>query len=85
MRHTLVPARRSPSPPPQYDSHGGRVNTREKRYRQKLEMERHRLIEEASRRMRDYIPPADYRKPTRYREKVLFLLPAAFACPSELC
>jgi hypothetical protein len=61
---------RSPSPPPQYDSSGGRVNTREKRYRQRLEMERHRLIDEASRRNRDYVPPADYRKPTRFREKV---------------
>ena len=36
---------RSPSPEPTYDSHGRRTNTREVRYRRKLEDERTRLIE----------------------------------------
>ncbi|EHK96471.1 putative Branchpoint-bridging protein [Glarea lozoyensis 74030] len=38
---------RSPSPPPQYDNFGRRVNTREFRYRKRLEDERHKLIEKA--------------------------------------
>jgi len=45
----VVPADgdRSPSPAPMYDNHGRRTNTREQRYRKKLEEERHRLIEKA--------------------------------------
>lgn len=37
---------RSPSPEPQYDRDGTRLNTREKRYRKKLEEERQQLIEQ---------------------------------------
>ncbi|KAF2857910.1 hypothetical protein K470DRAFT_278929 [Piedraia hortae CBS 480.64] len=61
---------RSPSPPPQYDNFGRRVNTREFRYRKKLEDERHRLIEKAMRIIPSYHPPADYRRPTKTQEKV---------------
>lgn len=61
---------RSPSPEPIYDSQGKRVNTREYRYRKKLEDERHKLIEEAVRRNPDFKPPADYKKPTKVQDKV---------------
>ncbi|CAG8585735.1 4202_t:CDS:2, partial [Racocetra fulgida] len=61
---------RSPSPEPVYDSQGKRVNTREYRYRKKLEDERHKLIEEAVKRNPDYKPPADYKRPTKVQDKV---------------
>lgn len=60
----------SPSPPPQYDNLGRRVNTREYRYRKKLEDERHKLIEKAMRIIPSYHPPSDYRRPTKTQEKV---------------
>jgi splicing factor 1 len=65
---TLRP--RSPSPPPQYDNHGRRVNTREYRYRKRLEDERHKLIEKAMKTIPNYHPPQDYRRPTKTQEKV---------------
>ncbi|KAI6908660.1 hypothetical protein D0867_08252 [Hortaea werneckii] len=68
----VVPADgdRSPSPPPQYDNFGRRVNTREFRYRKKLEDERHKLIEKAMKIIPSYHPPSDYRRPTKTQEKV---------------
>ncbi|KAI4859397.1 hypothetical protein F4820DRAFT_167149 [Hypoxylon rubiginosum] len=58
----VVPADgdRSPSPPPQYDNHGRRVNTREYRYRKRLEDERHKLVEKAMKTIPNYHPPQDY-------------------------
>jgi hypothetical protein len=41
--------RRSPSPPPKYDSQGKRTNTREQRTREKLNLERQSLIQVATR------------------------------------
>ncbi|KAJ1989327.1 hypothetical protein H4R33_002107 [Dimargaris cristalligena] len=61
---------RSPSPEPQYNADGKRVNTREYRYRKKLEDERHRLVQQATLKDPEYRPPADYRKPTRVSEKI---------------
>lgn len=61
---------RSPSPPPQYDNFGRRVNTREYRYRKRLEDERHKLIEKAMKIIPNYHPPSDYRRPTKTQEKV---------------
>lgn len=61
---------RSPSPPPQYDNFGRRVNTREYRYRKRLEDERHKLVEKAMKLIPNYRPPADYRRPTKTQEKV---------------
>ena len=61
---------RSPSPPPQYDNFGRRVNTREFRYRKRLEEERHKLIEKAMKAIPNYHPPSDYRRPTKTQEKV---------------
>ncbi|KAK9775603.1 putative Branchpoint-bridging protein [Seiridium cardinale] len=68
----VVPADgdRSPSPPPQYDNYGRRVNTREYRYRKRLEDERHKLIEKAMKTIPNYHPPQDYRRPTKTQEKV---------------
>jgi len=66
---TNQPAR-SPSPPPQYDNFGRRVNTREYRYRKRLEEERHKLIEQAMKVIPNYHPPSDYRRPTKTQEKV---------------
>ena len=64
---------RSPSPPPTYDSHGFRNNTREIRYRRKLEEERTRLVERQMRLDPSYRPPLDFhasRKAGRPTEKV---------------
>ncbi|PNS20125.1 hypothetical protein CAC42_5575 [Sphaceloma murrayae] len=68
----VVPADgdRSPSPPPQYDNFGRRVNTREFRYKKKLEDERHKLVEKAIKIIPGYHPPSDYRRPTKTQEKV---------------
>jgi len=67
---SLTQSRRSPSPPPQYDNFGRRVNTREFRYKKKLEEERHKLIEKAMKLIPSYHPPSDYRRPTKTQEKV---------------
>ena len=53
--------KRSPSPEPQYDSQGKRLNTREVRVRAKLDNERHKLIVEMIKLNPDYKPPADYK------------------------
>jgi hypothetical protein len=68
-KHKLI-SYRSPSPPPQYDNFGRRVNTREYRYRKRLEDERHKLIEKAMKVIPNYHPPQDYRRPTKTQEKV---------------
>lgn len=62
--------KRSPSPEPVYNSEGKRVNTREFRYRKKLEDERHKLIEDQMKRDPSFRPPADYKKPTKTTEKI---------------
>ncbi|BGP32778.1 hypothetical protein JCM10296v2_004562 [Rhodotorula toruloides] len=51
---------RSPSPPPTYDSHGRRTNTREVRYRKRLEDERMRLIDRQIKLDPNFRPPAEY-------------------------
>lgn len=61
---------RSPSPAPQYDNFGRRVNTREYRYRKRLEDERHKLIDKAMKTIPNYHPPSDYRRPTKTQEKI---------------
>jgi len=53
--------RRSPSPPPRYDSKGMRVNTREQRMKEKLGLERQELIHQAMKINPAFKPPADYR------------------------
>ncbi|KAI9317642.1 hypothetical protein BX666DRAFT_1939399 [Dichotomocladium elegans] len=68
----VVPAERdrSPSPEPVYNAEGKRVNTREQRYRKKLEEERHKLVEQAMKTIPNFRPPTDYKRPTRIHEKV---------------
>ncbi|KAJ2479177.1 hypothetical protein IWW56_003257 [Coemansia sp. RSA 2131] len=61
---------RSRSPPPTYNTEGKRTNTREHRYRRRLEDERIRLVEDQLRRDPAYRPPADFRRRSRYSEKV---------------
>jgi len=59
----IVPAdghRRSPSPEPEYDAAGRRTNTRYQRHRERLETERHSLIQTAMRDIPDYRPPHGY-------------------------
>lgn len=63
-------ADRSPSPAPQYDNFGRRVNTRDMRYRKRLEDERHKLVERAMKTIPNYNPPQDYRRPTKTQEKI---------------
>lgn len=51
---------RSPSPPPTYDSHGKRTNTREIRMNEKLVSQRGDIIEELIKINPLYKPPTDY-------------------------
>lgn len=53
--------RRSPSPPPKYDSQGKRTNTREQRTKEKLTLERQSLIQIATKLNPAFKPPSDYR------------------------
>ncbi|OCF33493.1 branchpoint-bridging protein [Kwoniella heveanensis CBS 569] len=63
---------RSPSPPPQYDAYGRRTNTREIRYRKKLEDERARLVDRAMKSDPNFKPPAEFqnRRGGRPQDKV---------------
>ncbi|TIB31958.1 hypothetical protein E3P86_03234 [Wallemia ichthyophaga] len=75
LKGRFVPseAERSPSPPPSYDSWGKRTNTREQRYKLKLERERIKLIDKVMKMDPSYRPPSDYnqaRRSTRPTEKV---------------
>ena len=49
---------------------GRRVNTREYRYKKRLEDERHKLIERAIKVIPNYQPPSDYKRPTKTQEKI---------------
>lgn len=68
----IVPreSERSPSPPPQYDNTGKRTNTRDARYRKRLEDERHRLVDEALKIIPNYKAPFDYRRPLKTQERI---------------
>lgn len=59
------PMHRSPSPPPTYDNHGRRTNTREVRYRKKLEEERIRLVDRAMKNDPNFHPPVEYAQQKR--------------------
>ncbi|KAJ7056606.1 hypothetical protein C8F01DRAFT_1372599 [Mycena amicta] len=56
---------RSPSPPPTYDAQGRRSNTREVRYRKKLEDERIRLVDKAMKNDPNFRPPVEYHQQKR--------------------
>lgn len=51
---------RSASPPPSYDAHGRRTNTREVRYRKKLEDERNKVIDRQMKTDPNFRPPPDF-------------------------
>ncbi|KAH8351110.1 hypothetical protein KR084_004259 [Drosophila pseudotakahashii] len=69
---TQNPEERSPSPEPIYSSDGKRLNTREFRYRKRLEEQRHQLIVKMQTVNPEFKPPADYKPPvTRVSDKVL--------------
>ncbi len=64
---------RSPSPPPTYDGHGRRTNTREVRYRKKLEDELVKLVDKAMKNDPNFRPPVEYlqqKRSQRCSEKV---------------
>lgn len=56
---------RSPSPPPTYDAHGRRTNTREIRYRRRLEDERLKLVDRALKSDPTFQPPVEYHQQKR--------------------
>lgn len=62
--------KRDPSPPPKYDSNGQRTNTRENRTKEAMESERHYLVDESLKSVKNYMPPVEYRKPTKTTEKI---------------
>lgn len=66
----MLKENRSASPPPQYDSHGRRTNTREQRYKHQLERERHELVQRAIKLIPNYAPPAEYRRPFKTHQKI---------------
>ncbi|RKP13967.1 hypothetical protein BJ684DRAFT_9311, partial [Piptocephalis cylindrospora] len=61
---------RSPSPEPVYGADGKRANTRDVRYRRKLEEERHQIVQRATALDPSYVPPTDYKKPTKAMDRV---------------
>jgi splicing factor 1 len=66
------PVRRSPSPTPEYDMSGRRINARHQRYRGSLAAEHQSLISQAVQVMPNYRPPAGFRytTPSRITEKL---------------
>lgn len=61
---------RSVSPEPTYGDDGKRNNTRDLRYRQKFEDERHALVELGMKTILGFRPPADYKRPSALTEKL---------------
>jgi len=66
---------RSPSPPPSYDAYGRRANTRELRYRKKLEDERMRLVDRAMKSDPNFRPPMDFGAQRRGRPQDKVYIP----------
>ena len=65
MRIYWLISLRSASPPPTYDAHGRRTNTREVRYRKKLEDERIKLVDRAMKNDPNFRPPVEYHQQKR--------------------
>jgi len=64
---------RSPSPEPQYNNLGMRINTREIRARQKLMDERQMIIARLIKKTPAFRPPADYKSPSLKHHKKLYI------------
>lgn len=54
---------RSPSPPPVYNNLGIKINSREVRLRENLNLQRQMIISELIQKNPNYIPPPDYKSP----------------------
>ncbi|MDP2439356.1 MAG: KH domain-containing protein [archaeon] len=67
-------AERSPSPPPTYDGHGKRDNTRESRKRTLLQRERQYAVDHAGKLCPGFKPPADF-KPVQLRSSTKVYIP----------
>jgi len=63
------PGELSPSPPPQYDSQGKRLNTKEFRYKAKLEAERNDLLTKIVQLDANFKIPTHWKKPV-YKKKI---------------
>ncbi|AOA64117.1 Commitment complex component [Komagataella phaffii CBS 7435] len=70
--HQVVPEEklRSPSPTPIYNSNGKRINTIDIRYTEKLEKERHVLVERAMKTVPGFTAPINYKRPGKTSEKL---------------
>jgi splicing factor 1 len=68
--HYLPREKRSVSPDPVYDSAGKRTNTRDARYRDKLEQAKVTLVEHGLRTIPGFRPPHDYKRQQKLQEKV---------------
>ena len=67
------PDRRSPSPEPIYNHEGKRLNTRDIRWRKRIETERHDAIKEMLSLNPHYRVPPDYRPPEAKIEDKIYL------------
>jgi splicing factor 1 len=54
---------RGPSPPPAYDKHGARTNSRETRVKMSMQKEYSRLVSSMLRKLSGYVAPTDYKPP----------------------
>ena len=54
---------RPPSPPPAYDKHGSRTNSREIRVKTSMQKEYHRLVASMLKRLAGYVAPTDFKPP----------------------
>lgn len=62
--------RRSPSPPPQYDSRGQRTNTRELRMRERWTKDRQQLVEDALRLDPNFVVPHNVARKTKFEKRM---------------
>ena len=70
LQNKVLRPRRSRSPDPEYDPSGRRTNTPVQRLRTALATERHRCIEDIMGKLPSYRPPVDYRRPTRFTDRL---------------
>jgi splicing factor 1 len=64
---------RSPSPEPVYDNNGKRLNTRDQRAKDKLCLERQKMVEVAMMMSPQFKPPADYTPFSTKRTKRIYI------------
>ncbi|KAJ6836763.1 branchpoint-bridging protein-like [Iris pallida] len=66
---------RSPSPPPLYNDLGMKINSREIRLRETLNLQRQMIISELIQKNPSYIPPPDWKNPNRSNNPTLTPIP----------